>query len=190
MRFGDTLKDIYILEAVGERGVRMTSWMSIRSQLYAGGFFDKIVTRKLIYEMTSERLNDLDQFRRNSVGHAYGLKPSKILFSNRSETQLGDKHSEISKNRQFFCSELIAKAFKVLGVMKNPDAKSSTNYYPGCFAPREFGGVIDNEMADDVSMGPALNILVDTRHDLKRDTMLQTMHPMSGQVIPRQSVAS
>lgn len=99
MRFGDTLKDIYILEAVGERGVRMTSWMSIRSQLYAGGFFDKIVTRKLIYEMTSERLNDLDQFRRNSVGHAYGLKPSKILFTNRSETKLGDKHSEISQNR-------------------------------------------------------------------------------------------
>lgn len=168
----------------------MTSWMSIRSQLYAGGFFDKIVTRKLIYEMTTERLNDLDQFRRNSVGHAYGLKPSKVLFSQRSEPNISGKHSEISHEREFFCSELIAKAFKVLGVMKNPNSKSSTNYYPGCFAPRELGGVIDNEMASDVALGPALNILVDTRHDLNRDTMLQGMHPMSGHSIPRTSNAS
>lgn len=60
LRYGDSVKDLYILEAVGDRGVRMTTWNNIRSELYAGGFFDKIVTRKLIYEMTPERLNDLD----------------------------------------------------------------------------------------------------------------------------------
>lgn len=69
LRFGDTVKDLFILEAVGDRGVRITSWINLRTELYVGGFFDKICTRKLIYEMTSERLTDLDQFRRNSVGH-------------------------------------------------------------------------------------------------------------------------
>jgi len=49
LRFGDCLKDLYILEAVGDRGVRMTSWINIRSELYPGGFFDKIVTRKLLF---------------------------------------------------------------------------------------------------------------------------------------------
>ena len=56
-----------------------------------GGFFDKIATRKLLYDMTNERLNDLDQFRRNSVGHQYGLKPSKILIKNGSEGNLNGK---------------------------------------------------------------------------------------------------
>tara|TARA_B110000285_G_scaffold189028_1_gene215498 strand:- start:133 stop:279 length:147 start_codon:yes stop_codon:yes gene_type:complete len=48
------------LEAVGDRGVRMTSWISLRTELFVGGFFDKVCTRKLIYEMTTERLTDLD----------------------------------------------------------------------------------------------------------------------------------
>lgn len=81
LRFGDTVRDLYILEAVGDRGVRMTSWLNLRTELYVGGFFDKIVTRKLIYEMTSERLNDLDEFRRKTVGHSYGLSPKKLLFN-------------------------------------------------------------------------------------------------------------
>ena len=60
LRFGELVKDLYILEAVGDRGVRITSWLNIRSELYPGGFFEKIITRKLLYEMTSEKLTDLD----------------------------------------------------------------------------------------------------------------------------------
>lgn len=30
LRFGDTVSDVYILEAVGDSGVRMTSWLSAR----------------------------------------------------------------------------------------------------------------------------------------------------------------
>ena len=151
----------------------MTTWNNIRSELYAGGFFDKIVTRKLIYEMTPQRLNDLDQFRRNAVGNSYGLSLKKLLKSHRSEQQLGTRQSHIEKDRTFFCSELIAKAFKVLGVLKNPNAKSSSNYYPGSFGPESFGGCIDSELSDDVSLGPALNILVDARHDLSKNRLLQ-----------------
>ena len=88
MRFGDTMKDLYILEAVGERGVRLLSWLSLRAELYPGGFFGKIVTRKLLYEMTPEKLNDLDKFRKNCVGLSYGLSPRKILFNSPSEPDL------------------------------------------------------------------------------------------------------
>jgi len=52
MRFGDNLKDLFVLEAVGERGVRITSWLTIRAELFVGGFFDKICTRKLMMEMS------------------------------------------------------------------------------------------------------------------------------------------
>ena len=91
MRFGPLVKDLYILEAVGEKGVRLTSWISVRGELYAGGFFDKIVTRKLLYDMSGERLAELDAFRRNSVGHEYGLKLNKILFSHKSRGKIGAK---------------------------------------------------------------------------------------------------
>ena len=46
------MKDLFVLEAVGDRGVRITSWVNIRAELYVGGFFDKICTRKLLFDMT------------------------------------------------------------------------------------------------------------------------------------------
>ena len=44
----------------------------------------------------------------------------------------------IDKDRTFFCSELIAKTFKAIGVFKN-DSKSCSQYYPHNFSAR--GGV-------------------------------------------------
>ena len=54
LRFGETLNDLYILEAVGEKGVRLTSWFNIRTELKEDGFFDKIITRKLLFDMKAE----------------------------------------------------------------------------------------------------------------------------------------
>ena len=39
-----------------------------------------LVTRKLLYDMTPEKLTDLDLFRRNAVGKSYGLSATKLLF--------------------------------------------------------------------------------------------------------------
>lgn len=175
LRFGESVQDLYILEAVGDKGVRITSWINIRSELRVGGFFDKIITRKLCYEMTNERLNDLDQFRRNSVGHRYGLSAKKILFNQRSEPNLHDAGpSEIEKDRQFFCSELIAKAFKVLGVIKKPEIRGSASYFPGSFTT---GGIVDQDLSDDVSMGPMLNILVNSQQTYGKEFNLQNIRP-------------
>ena len=52
LRFGDQLKDLFCLEAVSDRGVRLISWSNLRYEMYAGGFFDKICIRKLLVEMT------------------------------------------------------------------------------------------------------------------------------------------
>jgi hypothetical protein len=56
LRFGDSVKDLYLFEAVGEKGVRLASWVNTRTELYYGGFFEKIATRKLLMEMTGEKL--------------------------------------------------------------------------------------------------------------------------------------
>lgn len=41
----------------------------------------------------------------------------------------------IDPNRTFFCSELIAKAYKCLGFIKN-DGKSSATFYPKHFSEK------------------------------------------------------
>ena len=123
LRFGEQVKDLYIQEAVGGKGVRLTSWANIRTELYTNGFFEKIVTRKLLFEMTSEKLNDLDQFRRQSVGSNYGIPLNKLLVSQASVPDLGNKSNcqlNFKKEREFFCSELVIKAFKVLDIIKTP----------------------------------------------------------------------
>lgn len=84
LRFGEKVKDLYLFEAVGLQGVRLISWLNLRGEMYAGGFFDKVITRKLIYEMTTQRLSDLDEFRRKSNGNSYGLHPSQLLFTIKS----------------------------------------------------------------------------------------------------------
>jgi hypothetical protein len=38
LRFGNNVEDLYLLEAVGDSGVRMVSWISAR--FYLGSFFD------------------------------------------------------------------------------------------------------------------------------------------------------
>ena len=68
LRFGDQLKDLYILEAVGKMGVRIVSWENLREQLHHNGFFEKLVTRKLLFQATERKLTSLDTFRRKVVG--------------------------------------------------------------------------------------------------------------------------
>jgi hypothetical protein len=49
------------------------------------------------------------------VGNKYGLSTSKLLFRRESVKSVKGKY--IDEDRTFFCSELVAKAFKVLGII-------------------------------------------------------------------------
>lgn len=61
------------------------------------------------------------------------------------------KNELIAENRTFFCSELVAKAFKILGIILDDD-KSCTQYYPHHFSTKGSilnltpGTVIDEEL--------------------------------------------
>ena len=59
----------------------------------------------------------------------------------------------------------MAKALKVLEVMKNPE-KGSNNYLPGSF---DLDGQIDQDLRDDVVLGPPLNILIDSKDELDKE---------------------
>ena len=46
-----------------------------------------------------------------------------------------DKNELVSSERTFFCSELVAKAFKVLGIIEN-DNLSSSKFFPVHFTKK------------------------------------------------------
>lgn len=62
-------------------------------------------------------------------GHKYGLEPQDFL---RQNTVTEDK-DEIDEDRTFFCSELVAKAYKMCGIIVDDDV-SCTRYLPGHFS--------------------------------------------------------
>lgn len=155
----------------------MIGWNSLRRELYTNGFFEKICTRKLNYEMTNERLKDLDKFRQNSIGKKYKIPFKKFIFNHQSTANLrGNKQIEVEDDRKFFCSELIAKAFKVLGVLKEDCyEKSSAKYFPGSFAEKWHGGFIDEDLAEDVALGPTLNVLASNQFYIPYDQQLNSL---------------
>ena len=101
-------------------------------------------------------MQDFDAFRKNACGKKYGLNFTKLMTA-KSEAMSQSKQADIHEDRQFFCSELVAKSYKVLGLMKDL-TKSSTRYYPGCFEP---GAQVDNDLKPGITLGPVVNVLAD-----------------------------
>jgi hypothetical protein len=70
------------------------------------------------------------------------------------------KKKEIKEARKFFCSELVAKAFKQCGLMKN-DEDSCQNYKPTHFSGERF----TIPLLKDVRIGHEKGILIEKRED-------------------------
>ena len=83
--------------------------------------YSRLVFRKLDVERTDEMLQKLESFLENVKGKKYSLSPTKI-FKNRAAGEEDD----------FFCSELVASAYKALGVLSHD--QSSSKYLPKDFS--------------------------------------------------------
>jgi hypothetical protein len=74
-----------------------------------------VVLRHLQVERDQNMITRLEIFLREAVGNSYGMTTSKLLFHRPS---LKPKHGTfVDDERTFFCSELVAKAYKVLGLI-------------------------------------------------------------------------
>ena len=95
------------------------------------------------------------------LGQKYGLNVRKL--KRRQTVQYKGDQSDrklIDERRTFFCSELVAKAFKVLGIVKNSNV-SCSRFMPGDFSaksnfldPTE-GTIIGEEQNVIVNHGPS-----------------------------------
>ena len=77
-------------------------------------------------------VDNLERFLSEAVGQSYGL--GGIL---KQKTMRPGKESDrlIQEDRSFFCSELVAKAFKLLGVIED-DETSCTQFWPHHFSSK------------------------------------------------------
>ena len=68
--------------------------------------------------------------------------------------------------------------------MKNPE-KGSNNYFPGSFGPH---CKIEQELKDEVALGPPINILLNSDTMLRKDSDLQ--HQRTSALGPSQTAAN
>ena len=76
-------------------------------------------------------IDKLEIFLKEAVGNRYGISTSKLLFHR--NTVKPKKGNYIDDDRTFFCSELVAKAYKILDIMQD-DGRSSSVFYPSSFS--------------------------------------------------------
>ncbi|CAD8068902.1 unnamed protein product [Paramecium primaurelia] len=135
---------LFVFEAV-QTGVGTFPWSDLVEKDYLE-YYEKICIRKLNYtkKNTPDVQQKLKQFILNNLGNEYGLTPSKLL---KTISQIVPQQSQVEeKKRTYFCSELVAKAYKEMGLLDQ--MKSSTQYYPSDFTQEKKLQLLDGATLD------------------------------------------
>ena len=126
---------IMLLEATQFQGVSLTDWSDFLYNKWQD-LYEAIAFRSLIFERNDENLIKLDKFVHKVKGKNYGLGPAKLLGRG-SFRAPGDE-------KDFFCSELVASAYKALGIMN--EKIPSRNFMPGSFVDDRVLGLINAKL--------------------------------------------
>ena len=146
LKFETDPDEIYLVEATGNSGVSLNRWLFLREHIGSGKFYKKIVFRHINFDRGDKMVMNLERFLSEAVGCKYGIGANKLIKMKTEKMDLKQpttqsSHSEaeqnqlIAENRTFFCSELVAKAFKLLGIIED-DELSCTQFYPNHFSSK------------------------------------------------------
>ena len=112
----------FLLQAV-MGGVCLLNWNEICNEII---FTDNYTVwfRRLEFEISKEKLKDLNGFVNKVINKKFRFSIKEFLF----------RKKDLSPDEQqgFFCSELVASAYKILGVL--PEYPPSNKYWPGDFS--------------------------------------------------------
>ena len=143
LRFFEQPKELFYLEAVST-GVQIKRWSNLRNLIGPNQHYAQLVYRHVHFDRT-QVFSKMEKFLEKSVGKKYEVNLSKFMKHKSTFNGIAD-------DRTFFCSELVAKAFKLLGIMED-DGTSCAQFYPGHFAAAgdkflklKPGVIIENEM--------------------------------------------
>lgn len=126
---------ICLLEATHSTGVDILDWEDFIGLGFHLGV-ERIVYRSLKFERTEYKLQKLEEFIKRVEGKAYGLSMKKLLpYFTKSNP--GDESD-------FFCSELVASAYKALEIL--PLTIASNTLLPGNFSEDKGLSLINAEL--------------------------------------------
>lgn len=135
---------IFLLECVMVRGVCFTSWDSFKE---FNNIYHEVFFRKLKCNRDKQFYRKFDEFIEKVQGNSYQLKLSKVLFNKNKGSMAVDL-----EQRTFFCSELIVKCYKELGLIAGDKTRASYKYTPqdlSCVSKEPLELTEGNELLDD-----------------------------------------
>ena len=135
LKFESDQDEVFLVEATGNMGVSLNRWDFLREHVGKDKFYDKLVFRHVEYDRGAKMVDNLEKFLSEAVGLKYGLGGGKLMRQKTAKLKETETNQLISEERTFFCSELVAKAFKSLGVIADDDT-SCAKYFPHHFSSR------------------------------------------------------
>lgn len=118
---------VILLEATDKDGVACLEW-DYFVKMNWNTMYSRLVYRSLETMRTEEMIRKLEKFVKNVDGKKFGISPGK--FIKRATVEPGEEQN-------FFCSELVASAYKAMGLF--PSTLKSSSLWPGDF-------LIDNKL--------------------------------------------
>jgi len=112
-----------LFEVTGKDGVSLLFWDDFVSYDWHN-LYSRLVYKKLNVERTESMLLALENFISSVKGMKYTISAKKLI-RNKPDKLPSDK-------KGYFCSELIAAAYKEMGLL--PEHPPASKYYPGHFA--------------------------------------------------------
>lgn len=129
----EDVNTIFLLEAVSDEGVRLVEFIPNIGWYHE--VYDKIVYRPLQnIDRNEELLEELDEYLEEVLGKKYSISFRKFLRSSINLKNSKGKFTE-DVNRTFQWAELVAKMYKVLGIL-GPEEHSG-KYMPVHFTDKK-----------------------------------------------------
>lgn len=173
LKFSTAPDEVFLVEATGNMGVSLNRWVFLRPHIGHGKFYEKLVYRHIKFDRGDKMVNNLEKFLSEAVGLKYGLGGNKLLKTKTTkfeENDTEDGNKLIAEDRTFFCSELVAKAFKLLGVIEDDDI-SCSQFYPHHFSSK---GDALLKLTSGTVVEPEMQIIVD-HNDLGNSEILEQL---------------
>jgi len=123
-KFNDKL---VLFESTGQIGVDLLDWSAFMNNKWHS-LYSKLVYRKLYYHLSNDEIEQLEDFAQKVRGKKYKMNPVKIWRKNSNR----DAAEDIKETKSYFWSELVASAFKRIGLL--PPELSATQYWPNNFS--------------------------------------------------------